>query len=123
MEERIKALEDTVSLLKFKIDLLKENSNTSNILFQYDISYEQYKKIMDLMNAYRTRIDNQEEVSSLLFEQSIYDITGNQGDYHFCEFIAKAFMEDGRWEEVFPAIYGKFNKYKLYMERRLKGED
>ena len=32
-------------------------------------------------------------------------------EYHFCEYVAKEFMEDRRWEEVFHEIYGSFPKY------------
>lgn len=36
-------------------------------------------------------------------------------DYHFAETIAQAFMEDGRWKEVFPALYGGMSKYQSCM--------
>lgn len=52
------------------------------------------------------------------FNKKVYEITGKYGDYHFCEYLAKAFMEDERWEEVFPALYGHLPKYQYYIEKR-----
>lgn len=39
-------------------------------------------------------------------------------EYHFCEFVAKDFMEDRRWEEVFVVLYGGFAKYGGKIENR-----
>lgn len=38
-------------------------------------------------------------------------------EYHFCEYVAKEFAEDMRWEEVFQALYGDFPKYGGKIER------
>lgn len=116
-----KRLNDRINFLEFRLELLAENSNISNLLFECKITHSQYVGIMDLMDELRDKIDNHEDVHHYEFEAGIERITGNH-DYHFAEMVAKAFMEDGRWEEVFPALYGDMPKYKFYIEKRNQGE-
>lgn len=87
---------------------------------EYKISKSDQRKIMDVMDKYRSKIDNGLSVSNAEFESDITSIFGGSIaamkrdpaiEYHFCEYVAKDFMEDGRWEEVFPALYGNFVKY------------
>jgi hypothetical protein len=106
-------LEQRISLMEFKQGLLFENSSLSRLLFEYDISAEQNHKLGDLMDEYRKQIELKQNVSHSVFEDSIYKIVPHvNGDYHFCEFYAKSCMEQGSWEEVFPALYGDMQKYK-----------
>lgn len=123
LELRNAELEERLAMLEFKVQLLSENTNTSRLLFEYNITHAQYVQLMDLMDELRKQIDNGEKVSHGSFETKVYGITGKDGDYHFCESLAQSFMEDGRWEEVFPALYGDMQKYAHYMERRRNGED
>lgn len=123
LESKNNELEDRISMLEFKIQLLSENTNTSRLLFEYNMTNLQYKRLMDLMDGFRKEIDSKNEVYHGTFEQKVYAITGKEGDYHFCESLAQSFMEDGRWEEVFPALYGDMKKYEYYMEKRKKGEE
>ena len=70
---------------------------------------------MDLMDEFRDLIDKGEKCSHYAFEQKMYEILPNHdGDYHMCEEIAKNFMHDGRWEEVFAALYGDMLKYSNF---------
>lgn len=87
---------------------------------EYHVTKEEQQKIMDVMDKYRTYIANGIDVYHADFEKDIISIFGGNIpamhhnpaiEYHFCEFVAKDFMEDGRWEEVFPALYGSFVKY------------
>lgn len=110
-----KELEGRIAFLEFRLELLFENSNISNLLFESKITREQYSEIMALMDDLRNKIDNQQKVNHVEYESKISEITGNH-DYHFAELVAKAFMEDQRWEEVFPALYGDFPKYENYLE-------
>lgn len=128
-EERIKLLErenlelrNRVELLEFRLEMLAENTNISRLLFEYKITKKQYGEIMDLMDEFRNKIDKHEDVEHVTFEKQIERITANM-DYHFAEDVARAFMEDGRWEEVFPALYGGMQKYKYYMENKRKGDN
>lgn len=68
---------------------------------------------MDLMDEYRKKIDQEQSVHHAEFENKVYQlIPEKMGDYHFCELIAKLLMEEDRWPEVFPALYGDMPKYK-----------
>lgn len=129
LEEKVKELElknneleNRLSLLEFKVQLLSEDSNVSRLLFEYNITHSQYTKLMDLMDNLRVTISNKIPVDHTSFEEKVYDILDKNGDYHFCESLAQSFMEDERWEEVFPALYGDMPKYKYYMEKRAQGE-
>ena len=112
-------LSDKIDFLEFRLELLAEGSNISSLLFECKITHSQYVKIMDLMDEQRDKIDKGQKVNNVEFETRIAEITGNK-DYHFAELTAKAFMEDGRWDEVFPALYGDMPKYKHYLESRNK---
>lgn len=121
MENNIN-LEERVAMLEFKVQLLSEDTNISRLLFEYDITYLQYQKLMDLMDEVRKKIETG-TVSHGTFEQKVYDILEKQGDYHFCEALAQSFMEDDRWEEVFPHLYGDMKKYEYYMKAYKKGQE
>ncbi len=123
LEAKNAELEERLAMVEFKVQLLSENTNTSRLIFEYNITHNQYTRLMDLMDEFRKMIDNGEKVYHGNFETKVYRITGKDGDYHFCESLAQSFMEDGRWEEVFPALYGDMQKYAHYMERCRKGED
>lgn len=110
-------LSDKIDFLEFRLELLAEGSNISSLLFECKITHSQYSLIMDLMDEQREKLDKKEKVDHIEFETRIGEITGNH-DYHFAELVAKAFMDDGRWDEVFPALYGDMPKYKYYLERQ-----
>ncbi|WP_415345874.1 DUF1878 domain-containing protein [Clostridium perfringens] len=111
----LNTVNERLDFLEFRQDLLFENSHVSRFLFETRTTRKQYNAIMDVMDHYREMIENGQEVNNYSFERSIYEAIGSSGDYHFCEDIAKSFMEDGRWPEVFPALYGHFDKYRNYM--------
>ncbi|TPE21323.1 DUF1878 domain-containing protein [Clostridium perfringens] len=116
MDNDFNTINQRLDFLEFRQDLLFENTNVSRFLFETKTNKKEYEAIMDLMDEFRNKIDNGEKVSHASFEQKIYNIIGNQGDYHFCEGIAKAFMEDDRWAEVFINLYGNMDKYKSYIK-------
>ena len=116
-------LEARLSMLEYKVQLLFTDNRSSRLLFEYNITNVQYIRITDVLTEYRDMIDKGEDVSNGEFEERIYAITGLAGDYHFCESLTQALMEERAWEEVFPALYGDMAKYKNYMERRRLGEN
>lgn len=117
--EKLEELEKRIELLEFRQQLLYDNDEVSRLLFEYGITQEQYRKIMDLMEEYRGQIDDGHEVSHAAFEEAMYKIvTSHVSDYHMCEYIARAFMETGRWDEVFPSLYGQTAKYQYMMEKK-----
>lgn len=113
LENEIKELKQLQKEMEFRQDLIFYNTAVNRILYEYKITKEQNDKIMDLMDDYRKKIDNRQKVSHGTFEQQIYDIvTQHDGNYHFVEFLTKAFKEENRWEEVFDALYGDMPKFK-----------
>jgi len=113
MSRRFNDTEERLDFIEFRQELLFNNTDIDRLLFEYEMTRDEYRRIMDLMDEYRKKIDNKEEVSNSAFEDSIYSIMPrHSGNYHMCEYIARAFAADGRWEEVFPALYGDFSKYK-----------
>lgn len=110
-------LEERLDYIEFRQELLFNDTEVDRMLFEYNISREQYRAIMDLMDDYRKKIGEGNDVNHGSYEQSIYRIVPHlDGDYHFCEYIARAFMNAERWEEVFPALYGNLPKYKGLFE-------
>lgn len=106
------SVEERLNYIEFRQQLLFNNSNVDRVLFEYEITENEYKKIMDLMDEFRTKIDGGEKPSHGEFETKIYKLVPSRNaDYHFCEYLARAFMEDNRWEEVFPVIYGELPQY------------
>ncbi len=105
-------VEERLDLLEFQVGLLFDNKDIDRLFFESGITREQHRAIMNLMETYRTRIDNGESVNHGTFEQNIYDIVSEKrGDYHFCEDIAQCLFEDHRYEEVFTALYGNMQKF------------
>ena len=96
-------------------------SNVDRIFREYKITKTEQEKIMNVMDKYREDIANGIRVSNGAFEADIIAIFGGNMqaarhvpaiEYHFCEYVAKGFMEEGRWVEVFSTLYGEFPKYK-----------
>lgn len=112
-----RSIESAASLLEFKMELISGDKNVNKMLLDRKITKPQFELIVKLMSEYRDHIYNHLDVNNEEFEQSIYLITGFQS-YDFGEELAKAFMEDGDWVEVFPALYGNMPKYRDYMQRR-----
>lgn len=105
-------MEERINQLEFKTELLFSNTAVDRFVFESDITREEYRAIMDLMDLFRAKLDDGQNVSNCEFESAIYEIVPSKyGDYHFCEIIARLFAEEGRWEEVFPALYGHMPKY------------
>lgn len=127
IEERLQQLEESntelkkeLNAIKFRLDLIANKTNTSQVLYDYEVNHEQYEAIMDLMDEIRKKLDAHENCSDTFFESRMKKIfpdpTDPKHDYHFAEEIAQAFMEDGRWEEVFPALYGNEKKFQSYFD-------
>lgn len=107
-----------LDLIEFRQELLFNNTGVDRSLFEYGLTREQYRKIMDIMDEYRDRIDKGLECHHGTFEKKIYEVVPEHaGDYHMCEEFAKGFMEEGRWEDVFIKLYGDMPKYS-YLKRR-----
>ena len=112
-------IEDRLDFLEYRQQLLYNNDDVSHIFFEYEVSREESKAIMDLMDKYSDMIRNNQVVHSADFEHEVYSIVPSiNSDYHFCESIAKAFYEQSQWVEVFPALYANNPKYRHLFEER-----
>lgn len=120
--EEIKNMLDSINSrldqIEFKQDRLFYRTNVDSILYEYNVTRKQYEAIMDEMDKIRETLEEGKSIENSGFERHIEKIMNNRQDidYHFCEYIARAFMEDDRWEEVFPALYGNMPKYKHLLE-------
>lgn len=104
---------EKIEQMQFKMDLLFENTDFSRFLYENNITKEQSDQLSDLMQEYRDMIDNGKEVFHGRFEDDIYTIVPQiKRSYHFCEIYARLCWEYQRWEEVFPALYGKELKFQ-----------
>jgi hypothetical protein len=113
LKEEINSLKQLLYENEFRQDLIFYNSAVNSILYEYKITKRQYEKIMDVMDTYRNKIARDQKVSHSSFEQEIYNIaTQHEGNYHFVEFLTKAFKEENRWEEVFDSLYKNMPKYR-----------
>lgn len=115
--EQLDAIIERLDYIEFRQELLFSNSDLDRSIFEYELTREQYRAIMDVMDEYRNLIENNKNYSHYGFEDALYAIVPkHNGDYHMCEELAKGFMDDGRWEEVFMALYGDMPKYS-YLKR------
>lgn len=115
--EQYKEIMERLDFIEFRQELMFSNTELDRSLFEYKITRIEYRAIMDLMDKYRDLIHKGEKCSYYDFEQDMYEILPkHDGDYHLCEEIAKNFMIDGRWEEVFKTLYGDNPKYS-YLKR------
>lgn len=106
-------MEERVAMLEFQVELLFNNTSIDRLFFETKVTREQYKAILNLMDSFRTKIENGEDTHHYAFENAIYQIVPERnGDYHFCEMIAKLFAENGQWDEVFTVLYGDMPKYR-----------
>lgn len=110
---------ERLDYIEFRQQLLFDNSDLDRLLFEYEITKKEYHQIMDLMDQLRDKISRREPVSHGFFEERMYEIIpSHNGDYHMCEYIARSFMDEGRWDEVFPALYGDMPKYQYLKDKQ-----
>jgi hypothetical protein len=107
---------ERLNLLEFKQQLLFDNTDISRLLFESNITNEQYRSIMDLFDSYRSKIGKGESISHHTYENELSRII-DKHDYHFAEFLAQSFHKDDRWEEVFEHLYGQMPKFQSYINK------
>lgn len=106
-------LEERLDFIEFRMDMLRENTEFSKFIYDCEITREQLKTLYDVMDEFRRKIDNSEEVNSAEYESEILkNVDKRKLDYHFCESFARLLWEDKRYEEVFPALYKDSMKFK-----------
>ena len=113
LNRRFDTLIEKIDFIIFRQQLLFSNDEVSRILFENEVNEQESRAIMDLMDSYRQKLSCGDPVSHSQFESEVYAIVPHlAGNYHFCEMLTKAFHDDGRWVEVFPALYGELPKYR-----------
>lgn len=125
LEKNYTELKEKIDFLEFRIDLIASTTNVNKILYEYNVNRSQYNEIMDLMDEVRNELDKHKTYNHVTFEQRMKRIFPAKDDpchdYHFAEEIALAFLEDGRWEEVFPALYSDTPKFKYFLKNMKNG--
>ncbi|PPA87912.1 DUF1878 domain-containing protein [Brevibacillus laterosporus] len=112
-------LNDRLDFIEFRQELLYENSPFSRLLFHYKFTRQQYNSLLELLDEYREKIDNNEKVVHSTFENRIYAISEEcKRDYHFVESLTRHLYDAGRYEEIFVALYGGLAKYKYLFEEQ-----
>lgn len=106
-------LEERLDFIEFRMDLLRAGTDFCKYLYDCEITRGQLSNLYDIMDYFRGKIDNGEEISSVDYEAKVLDVVDNITlDYHFCESFAELLWKEERYEEVFPALYGKSQKFK-----------
>lgn len=106
-EQEFRELKTKLDLFGFRHVLMLHGSPLDRALCIYGISKDQYIKITELMDEYRSKIENDEPYSQREFENQIYEIVPFQkGNYHMCEVLARGFRNEGCWEDVYEKLYG-----------------
>lgn len=107
-----------LELIEFKLDLLFDDTAYSRLLFEHDVDRQQKDNIYRLFDSLRMKLNNNEEISSVNYESEIYEILPqiNQS-YHVAEDIAQTLHGEGRYEEVFEALYGDSPKFQSYLNK------
>lgn len=110
-------LQERLDLIEFRMDLLFSDDPVSRLLYEAKITRNQEQNLVDLMSKYREMIDADEKVISSRYETEVFEILPQIGnDYHFCESYAKLCYDDGRWQDVFEALYKNNIKFQHLFE-------
>lgn len=104
-ENELNNLKSEIKQLKFQIKLLINDSPTNHFLLENSVNEEEYDKIINILEKYRSLIDNRKEVNKCLFEDEILSIFNNKKGYHFCITLSKLLSEERRYEEIFATFY------------------
>ncbi|RXZ00848.1 DUF1878 domain-containing protein [Fictibacillus sp. S7] len=109
---------ERLDFIEFRQRLLFDNTDLDRLFFEYEITRKQSKEILNLFASMRKSLEENNELSDMRYESDIYEIVPHlKGDYHFAEFVAKHLHEDGRYQEVFEALYSDNPKYKTYLQK------
>ena len=110
-------IEKLVLHLAFKIELLQENvliEGVAGHILENDITKEQFKELNNLMEKMRKSIQDMKIPDKAQFEVEMYKILPTINESHkTCELIAKAYMEEGSYKDVYPFLYGANDNIKL----------
>lgn len=113
----VKDLEERLDYIEYRQELLFDNGPFSRLMFEYEVTRDQYNALIDFFSSYRKLIDNGESLDSSIYEARIGEIVPHhKHDYHFAEFVAQVLHEEGQFKEVFEELYGDAPKFKSYLD-------
>ena len=99
--------EDRLAMLEYKIELLTALVDPDRNPFVFlcleeDVTREQKKQLMDLMEDASISIREDKPMSHHEFENRVYSISPkHHGDYHFAEAIVSTLNDTHRWRDVY----------------------
>lgn len=106
-------IEERLDFIEFRMDMLREGTEFTNFVYDCEITRGQLKELYDVMDKYRSKIDNSEDVSSIEYESEVLQIVDSRRlDYHFCESFARLLWEEKRYAEVFATLYKDSPKFR-----------
>lgn len=106
-------LEERLEFIEFRMDMLRENTEFSKFIYDCEVTQKQLTLLYKIMDEYRSKVDNSEDISSSEYENEILQIVDNRKlDYHLCESFARLLWEEDRYAEVFPALYKDSMKFQ-----------
>ena len=105
LEKEIEILKKENIELHHKINLLSDDTKANRLMLEKNITYNQYMEIRNLFDIYITRIDSNIEVNNHEFEKEIFEITGDDMDWGFCELLSESYYSIGKWKEVYENLY------------------
>lgn len=106
-------LQERLDFIEFRMDMLRENTEFSKYIYDCEVTENQLQTLYSIMDDFRGKIDNSEDVNSSQYESEVLKVVDNKKlDYHFCETFARLLWEEERYEEVFPALYKDSNKFR-----------
>ena len=105
---KLMTIDERLDFIEFRQQLLFDNDKISRLLFEYEVTKDQYNFIMDIFDEYSSKVDSEDHLTNGGFEQKIYEVVPqHKGNYHFAEALALNFYEADRWTEVYTKLYGK----------------
>ena len=96
-------------------------THVESVRKSYNINDNQYSRIMDIMDEAAAAIRQGREYTNHTLERNIIPVIKLSNpdkviEHHAVEEIASAFLEDGKWEEVFLTLYKDEPSQKSYIE-------
>lgn len=107
-------IEERMDLLEFQTGLLYElhkNRNSdgpdyNELLLEHNITKEQARGIMNVVEGYKHKIDQNESVTRGAYEREIYrEVPTKEGNGQFAEAIVKYLSANGQFEAVYQNLY------------------
>ncbi len=110
-------LNERLDRIEWRQELLFNNCSIDRLLFQYDVTREQWEQISDLFEQLIQEVEKGNVISSYNYETKIHKIVPqHKYDYHFAEYIAQSLYEDDKYTEVFYELYKDSQKHQVHFK-------